>query len=138
VTPGQGLLDTSTFILLRRIADRALLPAEALITTVTMGELSVGPLVAATTSERTARQQRLQQAATDFDPIPFDAEAARAFAHVAASLRESGRKASARAFDALIAATAMSRGLPLHTCNPRDFAGISGLEVIAVPHPDAP
>ncbi len=36
----------------------------------------------------------------------------------------------------MIAATAISNGLPIHTCNPRDFNGIKGLTVIAVPHPD--
>ena len=36
----------------------------------------------------------------------------------------------------MIAATAMANGLPLYTCNPDDFAGIDGLTVIAVAHPD--
>jgi hypothetical protein len=36
----------------------------------------------------------------------------------------------------MIAAVAISNGLPLFTCNPRDFAGIDGLTVVAVPHPD--
>lgn len=134
----QGVLDTSTFVLLPRILDTASLPTEPLITTITLAELSVGPLMATTTNERAIRQSRLQQAEADFDPLPFDDKAARAFAHVAASLRRSGRKASARAFDALIAATALSRGLPLHTCNPSDFGGIQGLEAVAVPHPDMP
>jgi predicted nucleic acid-binding protein len=46
-----------------------------------------------------------------------------------------GRKASARALDAMIAAIALANGLPLYTCNPRDFEGIEGLEVVAVPVP---
>jgi tRNA(fMet)-specific endonuclease VapC len=33
----------------------------------------------------------------------------------------------------MIAATALSRGLPVHTCNPGDFSGIEGLSVVAVP-----
>lgn len=63
------------------------------------------------------------------EPLPFDAAAARAFGLVAASLRASGRKPAARAYDALIAASAISRGLPLYTANPKDFAGIAGLTV---------
>jgi hypothetical protein len=47
-----------------------------------------------------------------------------------------GRKVSARAYDPLIAATAVS-GTALYTCNPDDFAGIESLEVVTVPHPDA-
>jgi predicted nucleic acid-binding protein len=36
----------------------------------------------------------------------------------------------------MIAAIVVFRDLPLHTCNPRGFAGIEGLSVVAVPHPD--
>jgi predicted nucleic acid-binding protein len=141
-TPGanheRGVLDTSTVIMLSRIADPAALPAEPLITTVTLAELSVGPLVATTDGERAARQAHVQQAEADFDPLPFDAPAARAFGRVAAALRRAGRKPAPRAYDAMIAATAISRNLPVYTCNPTDFAGIDGLIVVAVPVPDAP
>jgi tRNA(fMet)-specific endonuclease VapC len=123
-----GLLDTSTLILLARV-DPSELPDIPSISAVTLAELSVGPLVAGSADERAARQAHLQLAEADFDPIPFDSAAARAFAHVAQSLREAGRKTSARAFDALIAATAISRDLPLHTCNPDDFEGIPGLDL---------
>ncbi len=43
---------------------------------------------------------------------------------------------AARAYDALIAATAIANALPLYTCNPDDFAGIDELEIVGVPHPD--
>jgi tRNA(fMet)-specific endonuclease VapC len=128
----RGVLDTSTVIVLGRIADASVLPTEPLITTVTLAELSVGPLVTDDETERAARQSQLQQAEADFDPLPFDAGAARAFGRVAASLRRSGRKNSARACDAMIAATALAHELPLYTCNPADFEGIDGLEVVAV------
>ena len=124
-----GLLDTSTLLLLNRVADPAQLPEIPSISAITLAELSVGPLVAKTEEERAARQAHLQLAEADFDPIPFDSAAARAFARVAHSFREAGRKPSARAFDALIAATAISRDLPLHTCNPSDFAGIPDLDL---------
>ena len=88
-------------------------------------------------SVRAARQSHLQQAEADFDPIPFDPAAARAFGRVASSIRSSGRKPAARAYDALIAAVAVANELPLHTVNPHDFEGIADLEVVAVPHPDA-
>lgn len=131
-----GILDTSTLILLPRLAGATALPAEPLITTVTLAELSVGPLVARSDEERAARQAHLQQAEADFNPLPFDAAAARAFGRVAASLRRAGRKTAARAYDAMIAATAVANDLPLYTCNPTDFAGIDGLRVSAVPAPD--
>jgi hypothetical protein len=82
--------------------------------------------------ERAARQAHLQEAEADFDPLPFDRASARAFGQVAASLRRSGRKTAARAYDALIAATAMAHGLPVYTCNVADFEGIEGLHVIPV------
>lgn len=131
-----GLLDTSTLILLSRLRDPSALPERPLISAITLAELSVGPLVARTDSERAARLAHLQQAEADFDPLPFDADAARAFGQVAASLRRSGRKASARAYDAMIAAVALANGLPLYTCNPDDFSSIDGLTVVAVTHPD--
>lgn len=129
----RGILDTSAVILLPRLDDPSLLPAEPLITAVTLAELTVGPLVAATDDERAARQAHLQQAESDFDPLPFDAAAARAFGQVAASLRMAGRKTTARSYDAMIAATALANGLPLYTCNPADFSGIAGLDVVALP-----
>src|SRR5579859_8225835 len=135
VQHGRGVLDTNTVIMLPHVSDAALLPAEPLITAVTLAELSVGPLVAATDEERAARQAHLQQAEADFDPLPFDAQAARAFGRVAASLRRAGRKVNARSYDAMIAATALSNGLPVYTCNPNDFSGIEGLEIVSVPIP---
>ena len=130
----RGVLDTSTVIRLSEISDPMLLPAEPAITAVTLAELSVGPLVAGDERERSARQAHLQQAEADFDPLPFDAAAARAFGRVAASLRRAGRKPAARAYDAMIAAIALANDLPVYTCNPDDFTGIDGLEVVAV-HP---
>jgi tRNA(fMet)-specific endonuclease VapC len=137
VTEGTtGLLDTSTLILLSRPRDPSALPERPLISAITLAELSVGPLVAGTDLERAARLAHLQQAEADFDPLPFDADAARVFGQVAASLRRSGRKPSARAYDAMIAAVAIANGLPLYTCNPDDFSSIDGLTVVAVTHPD--
>ncbi len=133
----RGVLDTSTVILLARLRDPASLPAEPLITAVTLAELSVGPLVTNDRRERAARQAHLQQAEADFDPLPFDADAARAFGRVAASLRRARRNSSARSYDAMIAATALANDLPLYTCNPDDFRGIDDLQVIAVPVPEA-
>ncbi len=131
----RGILDTSTVILLPQLEDPAALPDEPLITTITLAELSVGPLVAGDDAERAARQAQLQQAEADFVPLPFDATAARAFGRVAASLRREGRKPAARAYDAMIAATALAHELPVYTANPSDFRRVEGLEVIAVEPP---
>jgi hypothetical protein len=125
----EGLLDTSVVLALSSLTDPSVLPDVAMISAVTLAELSVGPLVATDDSERARRLATVQQAEADFDPIPFDAAAARAFGQVAASYRRSGRKPAARSFDAMIAASALANGLPLYTANPDDFAGIDGLVV---------
>lgn len=130
-----GLLDTSTLLLLPRINDPASLPDEPLISAITLAELSVGPLVTEDPAERGARQAQVHQAEADFDPLPFDAAAARAFGRVAASLHRSGRKTAARSYDAMIAAIAITNGLPLYTANPGDFAGIDELILVPVAVP---
>ena len=127
----RGLLDTSAVTDLAKL-DVTQLPSECMISAITLAELSVGALVATNARERAARQAHLQQAEADFDPVPFDAACARTFGRVAASLRRSGRKTQARAYDALIAATAITHELPLYTRNPADFTGIDGLNVHAV------
>jgi tRNA(fMet)-specific endonuclease VapC len=134
--PIRGILDTSTVIALRDITDPSALPAEPLITAVTLAELSAGPLVARDERERAARQAHLQEAEANFDPLPFDRASAHAFGQVAASLRASGRKTAARAYDALIAATALANQLPVYTCNPADFENIDGLQVVPVRLPE--
>ena len=131
-----GVLDTSTLLLLPRIFDPSVLPDAPLISAITLAELSVGPLVTDDEAERARRLAHVQQAEADFDPLPFDAAAARAFGRVASSLRRSGRKPAARALDVLVAATAIANGLPLYTCNPDDFAGIEGLTLRPVTVPD--
>lgn len=130
----RGILDTSVVVLLGQFPEDAL-PTEPMITAITLAELAVGPLVAREDEERALRQARLQQTEADFVALPFDAEAARAFGAVAASLRRVGRKTAARAFDAMIAAVAIANDLPIYTCNPDDFTGIERLEVVPVPVP---
>lgn len=133
VRHARGILDTSAVIALSRLDDPTALPDTPLITAITLAELTVGPLVATSDRERAARQAHLQQAESDLDALPFDAAAARVFGRVAASLRQSGRKPAARSYDAMIAATALTNALPVYTCNPDDFRGIDGLDVVAVP-----
>lgn len=126
------MLDTSVVIALPTLPKSAALPTLPVITTITLAELSVGPLVAAEPAERDRRQRVLQQAEADFEALPFDAAAARAFGAVAAGLRRAGRKPAARTYDAMIAAVAVSQGLPLYTANPADFQDIAGLGVVPV------
>jgi predicted nucleic acid-binding protein len=124
-------LDTSVVVALESF-DPDQLPKFPVITAITLAELSAGPLLTNDPDARAARQARLQEVETSFDPLPFDAAAARAFARVRIALTASGKQLKPRAFDALIAATALSVELPLFTSNAQYFPAIAGLEVIAL------
>jgi predicted nucleic acid-binding protein len=130
-TAGRGIVDTNVVVLLREVQAESL-PEVPVISSITLAELAVGPLVAADPVQRARRQEHLRFAESSFPVLPFDEAAARAFGAVAAALRVAGRKVSARGFDALIAATALAHELPLFTTNPNDFAGIDGLSVVPV------
>ena len=110
------------------------LPVEVAVAAITMAELAAGPHATRDADERGRRQDRLQRAEAAFDPLPFDAEAARAYGRVYAAVAAAGRKArGARAVDLLIAATACASKLPLYTRNPDDFVGLGDLvDVVAV------
>ncbi len=114
--------------------DASKLPTEVAVSALTMAELAAGPHATADADERARRQDRLQRAEAAFDPLPFDAESARAYGRVYAAVLAAGRKArGARAVDLLIAATACAEALPLYTRNGADFEALGGLlEVIVV------
>ena len=78
--------------------------------------------------ERSRRQDRLQRTEAAFDPLPFGADAARAYGRVFSAVMNAGREPrGARALDLLIVATAMAEGLPLFTRNPDDFRALDEL-----------
>ena len=145
--PAQGLIDTNILIM-RRWVDPAELPDEMAISAITLAELSAGPHLVRSDdeqaeyyehAERARRLDVLQRAENEFDPIPFDSEAARAFGQVTAAVLAAGRAPRRRTADLMIAATAMAAGLPLFTTNPDDFAGLVGLlAVIPVARPQVP
>jgi predicted nucleic acid-binding protein len=69
------------------------------------------------------------------EAVPFDADAARAHGRVFAAITGGGRKARGkRAIDLLIAATALSVGVPLYTRNIEDHSGLEGLVDIVEVH----
>lgn len=130
--PARGILDTSVVIDLEKFqADE--LPVELAVSALTMAELAAGPAAAKSAEERARRQDRLQRAEATFEPLPFDANAARAYGRVYATVAAAGRRArGARAVDLLIAATALSANLPLYTRNGADFATLDDLIEIVV------
>ena len=130
----RGLLDTSVVIDIETLSPSQL-PVEVAISATTMAELAAGPHAATDPDERGRRQDRLQRAEAVFDPLPFDADAARAYGRIYSAVVAAGRKArGARSVDLLIAATACAANLPLYTRNPDDLAALDDLvEIIALP-----
>ncbi|MGH3579681.1 MAG: type II toxin-antitoxin system VapC family toxin, partial [Mycobacterium sp.] len=100
---------------------------------ITLAELAAGPYLASTGGEGARRQVRLQQVEATFEPLPFDAHAARSYGQVVAAVADTGRSHRRRVADLLIAATAHANGLALYTRDPDDFAGLGALvEVIGI------
>ncbi len=99
-----------------------------------MAELAAGPHATKDPAERARRQDRLQRAEGTFEPLPVDGAVARAYGRVYAAVAAAGRKTPGRrAFDLLIAATAVAADLPLYTRNPADFRELTRiLDVVRV------
>jgi predicted nucleic acid-binding protein len=124
--PTKGLLDTSV-VIDHDVIDAALLPDESAISAVTLAELAAGPHATQDTDERARRQDRLQWTISTWDPLPFDAEAARAYGRMFAAARAAGQSSRARLADLLIASTAAANSLPLYTRNPSDFDALKSI-----------
>lgn len=120
---GSGVLDTCTYIDLD-LLDPASLPRVPEITAVTMAELHQGVAMAKTPAVRAARTEKLGAAIVDFDPLPFDGEAAARYGTLVALTLSANRDPRPRRMDLMIAAIASSRGLPLYTRNENDFRGM--------------
>jgi hypothetical protein len=143
----QGLLDTN-IVILRRWVDPAELPEEMAISAITLAELSAGPHEVRSNDEQNAydehaerarRLEILQRVENEFDPIPFDAEAARIYGRVTAAVIGAGRKPRRRLADLMIASIAIAEELPLFTTNPKDFAGLDTLlTIVPVNRPTPP
>ncbi len=125
------MVDTS--VLIDPPPEKAL-PEEASVAAITLAELVAGVHATRDPNERAARQDRLQRVQATLEALPFDAAAARAYGRVFAAITAGGRKARGkRAIDLLIAATALSAGLPLYTRNVDDFSGLEGVvEVVEI------
>lgn len=130
----RGLVDTSVIIDLGQI-DPDDLPSELAISAVTLAELAAGPHATGDADERARRQDRLQRTEATFESLPVDGAVARSYGRVYAAVAAAGRKTCGRrAFDLLIAATALASELPLYTRNPSDFRELEDLvEIVPVP-----
>ena len=129
----RGLLDTSVFIALEtgRPIQRELLPEESAISSITVGELQAGVLVASDTDVR-ARRLATLEILSDIEVLPVDETVAASWALLRVHLAESGRRLNVN--DLWIAATALAHQIPVITQDD-DFSpveGVGGLRVIQV------
>jgi predicted nucleic acid-binding protein len=127
-----GVLDTCTYLDLD-VLDPADLPAVPELTAITMAELQQGVAMAKDAAVRAARMEKLGAAVADFDPLPFNGDAAARYGTLVALAIAAGRDPRPRRMDLMIAAIASVQGLPLFTRNADDFKGLDGsLTVVAV------
>lgn len=123
----RALADTSLFI--GREQDRPLngdLPEELVVSVVTVGELRLGVLMAATLEARSRRLETLRLVES-LEPLPIDDQVAAAWSRLVAELRAAGKKAPIN--DTWIAATALAHDLPVATRD-ADYDHMPGLKVI--------
>ncbi|MEU5694454.1 type II toxin-antitoxin system VapC family toxin [Actinosynnema sp. NPDC020468] len=129
---GSGVLDTCAYIDLGRL-DPALLPEVPELTAITFAELHQGVAMAKDAAARAARSEKLGAAILEFEPLPFDGEAATRFGTLVALTLDVNRDPKPRRPALMIAAIASARGLPLYTRNAKDFAGLDSMvEIIEV------
>ena len=130
--PQSGVLDTCTYIDLD-VLEPSDLPAVPELTAITMAELHQGVAMAKDAAVRAARTELLGMAIVDFDPLPFDREAASRYGTLVALTVAANRDPRPRRLDLMIAAIASSRGLPLYTRNAGDFRHLDRtIDVVAV------
>lgn len=127
--PESGVLDTCTYIDLG-LLDPAALPAIPELTAVTMAELHQGVAMAKDAMSRAARTEKLGAAIVDFEPLPFDGQAAARYGTLVTLTMAANRDPKPRRMDLMIAAVASSRGLPLYTRNAEDFRGLDDMVMI--------
>jgi predicted nucleic acid-binding protein len=112
--PKRGLLDTSVFV--ARESGRALgeLPEQVAVSVVTIGELKLGVINADDDTIKARRADTLALARAA-DPIPIGEAVMETWATLVADCRAAGVHRTVKLTDALIAATAVERGLPVVT-----------------------
>ncbi|ARI52941.1 type II toxin-antitoxin system VapC family toxin [Streptomyces griseobrunneus] len=127
-----GVLDTCTYIDLDLLEPERL-PALPALTAISLAELQQGVAMAGDPLVRAARMEKLGAAVADFEPLPFDADAAARYGTLVALVLAARRDPRPRRLDLMIAAIASVRELPLYTRNADDFKGLeSAVTVVAV------
>jgi predicted nucleic acid-binding protein len=119
-----GLLDTSVFIAREDNRPLGNLPDRVAVSVVTIGELQLG-LLNASDDEVRARRADTLALARAADPIHIGESIMASWALLVADCRRAGVHRAVKLMDALIAATAVDRGLPVITQD-GDYEKIAG------------
>jgi predicted nucleic acid-binding protein len=129
----RGLLDTSVLVAREsgRQLDESVLPDEAYISVVTLGELRAGVLAASDVDVRARRLATLEAVAA-LEPLTVDGASAAAWAEMVVRLREAGRRLNVN--DVWIAAVAAANGMAVITQDDDFdvFAELGLVEVVRV------
>ncbi|MET9767450.1 type II toxin-antitoxin system VapC family toxin [Streptomyces sp. NPDC006415] len=118
-----GVLDTCTYIDLD-VLEPGRLPELPALTALSLAELQQGVAMAKDPLVRAARMEKLGAAVADFEPLPFDAEAAARYGTLVALVLAARRDPRPRRTGLMIASIASVRDLPLFTRNADDFKGL--------------
>lgn len=95
------------------------------ISTVTLSELRYG---VAKSIHKEKNAEALDEFIIPLEVVPYDEEAASVYGHIRAALEKAGTPIGS--LDMLIAAHAISLGLPLVTNNTREFSRIPGITLV--------
>jgi predicted nucleic acid-binding protein len=124
------LLDTSVLIELGELSE---IPGRVALSSLSHAELLLGVEVANDSAVHAVRQEKLRWLESlGLDWLPFDSDAARGYAAVAAEVWKT-RRAHARTKDIMLAGHAYALGAHLATLNPKDFELVSDMVPIIVP-----
>ncbi|MDQ2942302.1 MAG: PIN domain-containing protein [Candidatus Dormibacteraeota bacterium] len=125
-----AILDTSVFIAVEQ--GRAIarpLPERVGVSVVTLAELELGVLIAGDANARATRLATLTRVREQTAGLPADERVASAYARLAASALQEGRKP--RVHDTWIAATALVHQAQVWTQDD-DFTKFAGLDIIRI------
>ena len=138
------VIDSSVFIRAERLHQPVDLSSwrhhgAPFISAITVSELLVGVHRANTIARRNARSQLVEATIAKMNILDFDEKVARTHSVLYADTQSRGKPLGSH--DLLIAATATHHGMPVLTCNGREFRLVPGLVVLdydPIPNSDPP
>ena len=124
----RAILDTSVFVAVEQSRQLARpLPDDVGVSVVTLAELELGVLMARDAETRATRLSTFTRVREQTAGLPADERVASAYARLAASELQAGRKP--RVHDTWIAATALVHRAQVWTQD-RDFTTFSGVDIV--------